>query len=161
MMTKLPILALDIATHCGWAMRYTDGNIDSGVWDLGTKCRELALDRALASGPVPQIMVIEKPIVYGHSGSRANGSIVVLPLVGVARRYAQKFGMQYAEIAPSTAKKLATGNGRASKDEVMAAVWRITELLIIDHNQADALAVLFAYEVMHGKVRSWGDRGWR
>lgn len=160
-MTKLPILALDIATHCGWAMRHTDGNIGSGVWDLGTECRELALDRELAHGPVPQIMVIEKPIVYGHSGSRARGSIGVFPLVGVARRYAQKFGMQYAEIAPSTVKKLATGNGRASKVEVIAAVRRMTKLPITNHNQADALAVLFAYEVMHGQVRSWGDRGWR
>lgn len=151
-MIKLPILTLDIATHCGWAMRYTDGNIDAGVWDLGTECRELALDRALASGPRPQIMVVEKLIVR-HFGSRTSGSIVVLPLVGVARRYAQKFGVQYAEIAPSTVKKLATGNGRASKDDVMAAVTRMTKLPIAHHSQADALALLFAYEVMHGQVR--------
>lgn len=57
---------------------------------------------------------------------------------GVIRRELQSRGVPYFLVVPSTLKKAATGNGRASKSEMLDAYTGATGLINRDDNQIDA-----------------------
>lgn len=73
-------------------------------------------------------------------------------VVGVSDLYAyMRTEREIAEIAPTSVKKLVTGNGKASKQEVEVAVKRILRIEIDDFfatdDESDACAVGLAYAV--------------
>ena len=94
--------------------------------------------RVVTFAPHADLYVLEAPIIPRHGS-------------GLALERAWLFGMLFdqlwlrgrvATVHPSTRALYATGNGRASKDEVLAAMRaRFPALAIADDNVADALAL--------------------
>jgi Holliday junction resolvasome RuvABC endonuclease subunit len=79
--------------------------------------------------------------VYGHKGTDAahvyGGFMYMLAAV------CEEFNVKCVGIPVSTIKKIATGNGRASKEDVIAFV-KSKGFDPADDNEADAIAILFA-----------------
>jgi Holliday junction resolvasome RuvABC endonuclease subunit len=142
----LNILALDPATHMGWA--HSCG--DSGVWDLSIKRDESAgmrlirlrskLDTILESMPI-EVVVFE---AARNAGPRMQGALVVqAEIQSVIKVWCEDNWLEYRGVSPMEIKKHATGKGQANKAKMVAAAkkkWPTVN--IVDDNQADALWIL-------------------
>lgn len=153
--SAIPVLALDLATKTGWAYSDRRGQRRSGVQAFPKSLGEIG-DRLLAfhkwlrgiSGLArlgqdglqrPGVFAYEAPIsaMRGFAGGMGR------ELVAVTLLEAASVGKRTLAIYPPTLKKWATGSGRASKpDMVAAAEARNPGLEILDDNHADALLIL-------------------
>jgi len=142
----LNILAIDPATHCGWA--FGDGRTHvSGTWDLSTRRDEssgMKLIRLRAKlehfVPASDVVVFE---AARHSAPGMQGALVhQARLQSVIEMWCEDRGVEYRGYSPSEIKKFATGKGNAGKPAVVAAVesrWGA----VADDNEADAVALLY------------------
>jgi Holliday junction resolvasome RuvABC endonuclease subunit len=143
-----PILALDLGTSTGWAIRRGDGLVLSGSASFkpgryeGGGMRFLRFAQWLDSLDVPQAVYFEE--VRRHAGTdaaHAYGGFLATLTAWCERR-----SIPYAGIPVGTIKRHATGKGNAGKPEMMAAM-RAKGFTPADDNEADALAILlFAME---------------
>ena len=150
------ILALDLGTTTGWAVRNRDGLITSGTVSLrpgrfeGGGMRYLRfgkwLDRVLEiTGGVDTVYFEE---VRRHLGTDA--SHVFGGLLATLTAWCEEQGLPYSGVPVGTWKRHACGNGNASKDEVIAAM-RARGFQPADDNEADAIAILlWAIETNRG-----------
>lgn len=140
------VLGLDPGTRCGWAYRAGDRLVGSGVWDLsgsrheggGMRFRRLsvALKEVLHALGEPDVLVYE--LVRRHLGTDA--AHIYGGIIAVVTELCEARGINYYGIPVGTVKKLATGKGNASKDQMRAAAAeRWSGGVIIDDNHADAL----------------------
>ena len=141
------ILALDLGTTTGWALRGSDGNITSGSESFrpqrfeGGGIRFLRFKRWLtelkAHAEGIDTLVFEE--VRRHVSTDAahayGGFLATLTA------WCEHHGVPYQGVPVGTIKKHVTGKGNASKDEMMAAM-RARGYLPTDDNEADALALL-------------------
>ena len=141
------ILALDLGTTTGWALRARDGLITSGTVSFrpgrydGGGMRYLRLTNWLTeldqlSGPIEAIWYEE---VRRHAGTDA--AHVYGGLLGVMSAWAELRGVPYAGVPVGTIKRFITGKGNADKQAVIAAV-KAKGFSPADDNEADAIAVL-------------------
>lgn len=117
------ILAIDPGTSCGWSIRDERGIHHSGVWNLrgsrfeGAGMRFLRLRgyfrKALDMGQ-PQVVALEE--VRGHKGTDA--AHIYGGIIAVIAEECEAREIPYFAIPVGTVKKLATGNGNASKDDM-------------------------------------------
>lgn len=147
------LLALDLATHTGWASwtgedpaRGRAGILESGVQVCDVKrgespgMRYLRFRRwleDLANLISPELVVYEQPFVM-RSGAAAEISL------GFATRVQELCALRAIDHQPingSQLKKWTTGRGNAKKPEMVAAVSRRWKL-VTDDNEADAIALL-------------------
>lgn len=72
---------------------------------------------------------------------------------------AELVGMELIEVAVSTVKKAATGNGRADKEEVQEHIARIFGIPNewSNDNESDAVAVGYAGYINHYSKENWGN----
>jgi len=147
----MKILALDPATHCGWAYSM-DGVGASGTWDLSVRRDESSGMRLVrlvgklnglhesATGPL-DLLVFE---AARHAGPKMQGALVVqAEIQGVIKQWCESKRIQYRGYSPSEIKKHATGKGNANKEKMMEAAranW--PDRAIGDDNEADALWIL-------------------
>ena len=140
------ILALDLGTTTGWALRL-DGQVFSGTVSLkpgryeGGGMRYLRFTNWLTeidrlSGPVTAIWFEE---VRRHAGTDA--AHVYGGLMATLTAWAELRGVPYAGVPVGTIKKHATGKGNANKDAMIEAA-RARGFTPADDNEADALALL-------------------
>ena len=110
------------------------GQILSEIYDLIT---ELAVDVA--------VFVREKGFSRFPHETQA-----LFKVVGVADLAAWKaYGTEFVEIAPTTVKKLLTGSGKASKDEVAAALEKyIVKQDYATDDESDAVAIGIAWLIL-------------
>ena len=143
------ILALDPGTNLGWALgdgaklvgfgtqkfpktEHSGERFETfGVWlaDVGTH-------------PLVDKVVYEKPL-----GRFATSQAQVDLSIGIKTRieeFCWKYGVELQPVPIPTLKKATTGNGRAEKEDMVAAVNRIFGLTLTpkEHDTADALALL-------------------
>lgn len=86
--------------------------------------------------------------IEGYSfGSRGRSIISLGELGGIVRYVLAEMGLKPVEIAPKSLKKITTGNGNADKVIMLESVNKKFNLLLTDHNQADALALSFVEEI--------------
>ncbi len=143
----MKILALDPATHCGWA--HSCGA--SGTFDLSIRRDESSgmrllrlrskLEDIYATGGV-DLVVFE---AARHGAAHMQGALVVqAELQGVIKLWCEQHeGVEYRGYSPTEIKKFAIGKGRGSKEVMVeAAKERWPEVNIVDDNQADALWLL-------------------
>ncbi|WBQ11307.1 hypothetical protein L2D01_05865 [Hyphomonadaceae bacterium ML37] len=141
------MLALDLGTSTGWALRTPDGLITSGTLSLrpsrydGGGMRYLRfsgwlgeLDRL--SGPVAAIWFEE---VRRHAATDA--AHVYGGLMATLTAWAELRGVPYQGVPVGTIKRHATGKGNAPK-EAMIAAGRARGFSPADENEADAIAIL-------------------
>lgn len=142
------LLTLDLATRTGWAKRFSDGLVDSGVQDFSLSAGELPgyiyvrFDRWLYGvfeSFEPDAVTVEA--AWGHMKSGAAAKIALGFYTRVLERCALA-GFAPYEVNGSTLKKWTTGKGNAEKPEMISAVnERFGPPYITDDNEADAIAL--------------------
>jgi Holliday junction resolvasome RuvABC endonuclease subunit len=141
------ILALDLGTQTGWALRSQDNSIHSGSQSFksqrfeGGGMRFLRFKRWLTEikGASDQIDAVYFEEVRRHVG--VDAAHVYGGLMATLTAWCEHHQIAYQGVPVGTIKKHATGKGNASKDDMMAAM-RAQGHVINDDNQADALALL-------------------
>ena len=141
------ILALDLGTTTGWALRSGDGTITSGTMSFqpgrfeGGGMRFLRFKRWLAEIELlagrPATIYFEE--VRRHAGvdaAHAYGGFM-----GQLTAWCELREVPYQGVPVGTIKKHATGKGNAGKGQVIAAV-RGRGHAPADDNEADAIALL-------------------
>jgi len=141
------VLALDLGTTTGWAVRLTDGSIASGTaafrpsrfegGGMGwLRFRHWLDSMAASAGPLGSVVFEE---VRRHAGTTAahgyGGFLAHLTA------WCESAGVPYQGVPVGTIKRFATGKGNAGKDAVIAAM-RARGFAPADDNEADALALL-------------------
>jgi len=155
---SVPLLALDLGTTTGWALRSSDGRIASGVLSLqpsrydGGGMRYLRFRNWLGqvrrdTGPIGAIHFEE---VRRHAGTDA--AHVYGGLLATLTSWCEETGVPYQGVPVGTIKRFVTGKGNADKQAVMAAV-RQRGFSPADDNEADALAILLWAIATEGGVR--------
>lgn len=143
----LSILAIDLGTTTGWALRPRDYQIAHGFVSLrpqrfeGGGMRFLRFKRWLSE---IQIVANEIHAVYfeevrNHAG--VDAAHVYGGLMATLTTWCEHRNIPYQGVPVGTIKKHATGKGNAGKGEVIAAM-RSLGHPVTDDNEADALALL-------------------
>ena len=158
--TAIDVIGFDPATSFGWAHLQVIGDVvervDSGVWDLSIgkhvnraarliKC-EMNVARLL-DHVVPKAVAYEA--VARHSGVDAAhlwGAWYKIMIVECERRE-----MACQGYYPTELKKMITGRGDASKQDIMDALAERFDVDVESDDEADAMAVALALI---------GDMGW-
>ncbi len=141
------ILALDLGSTTGWALRGRNGNITSGTMTFrpsrfeGGGMRYLRfrawLDEiAKLGGPIDRIAFEEVRRHVSTDSSHVYGG-----LLATLTAWAEQNVIPYQGVPVGTIKRFATGKGNAGKDAVIAAV-KARGFRPTDDNEADALAIL-------------------
>ena len=141
------ILALDLGTTTGWALRGSDGHISSGSESFrpqrfeGGGMRYLRFKRWLTdikqcNASIDQVVFEEVRRHAGVDAAHAYGGFM-----GQLTAWCEHHQIPYQGVPVGTIKKHATGKGNANKDAMLAAVrgWGYAP---VDDNEADALALL-------------------
>ncbi|WP_131111605.1 crossover junction endodeoxyribonuclease RuvC [Sulfuricystis thermophila] len=141
------ILALDLGTTTGWALRDGSGHITSGAVCFrpqrfeGGGMRFLRFRRWIAEiqQSVSEIQFLYFEEVRRHAGvdaAHAYGGFLA-----TLTAWCEHHGIPYQGVPVGTIKKHATGRGNARKDAMLAAA-RARGHTPADDNEADALALL-------------------
>ena len=151
--TKKNILALDLGTTTGWALRSAQGPIAHGFVSFksqrfeGGGMRYLRFRRWLddlretvcRTGTSPGIDALYFEEVRRHLG--VDAAHVYGGLLATLTAWCEYHQIPYQGVPVGTIKRHATGKGNASKAEVVAAI-RSLGHPVTDDNEADALALL-------------------
>jgi Holliday junction resolvasome RuvABC endonuclease subunit len=141
------ILALDLGTTTGWALRGSDGTITSGSTGFrpqrfeGGGMRFLRFKRWLAelkdmTGGINALYFEEVRRHVSTDAAHAYGGFLA-----TLTAWCEHHQIPYQGVPVGTIKKHATGKGNASKDDVLSAM-RALGHAPADDNEADALALL-------------------
>jgi Holliday junction resolvasome RuvABC endonuclease subunit len=143
----MKVLGLDTATKTGWAVCENGKITDSGVQDFQKRRGEsnggmfLRFRKWLAdiiSAVKPDLIIYEQA---HHRGGAATE--VCVNLTGRVQEVATAAGIEYARYATGEIKRLGTGKGKASKEEMIIAAAKILGRDPIDDNEADAVIIAF------------------
>jgi hypothetical protein len=156
--SRSAVLALDLATNTGWALRLADGQITSGTVSFrpsrydGGGIRYLRFRTWLDSvaADAGGIGVIHHEEVRRHLGTDA--AHVHGGLLATLTTWCEEHSVAYQGVPVGTIKRHITGKGNADKQAVIAAV-RERGLSPADDNEADAIAILLWAIDTHGGVR--------
>ena len=141
------VLALDLGTTTGWALRTMDGRIVSGTHDFrprrfeGGGMRYLRftdwlVELAMLSHGIRRVVFEE---VRRHAGTDA--AHVYGGFLGALTSWCEEHEIPYQGVPVGTIKRHVTGRGNADKAAVMAAI-RARGYRPADDNEADAIAIL-------------------
>ena len=136
------MIALDIATKCGWAT-----NTSSGMWDLKPRHGESVGMRVIRfKSKILELVSIEKPDIIGYerpSGRNSRAIQVQSEMIGVLFDICHSQDIEYCSYIPSEIKRHATGKGNSGKPlMVSTAEKKWPNIDIVDDNHADALWLL-------------------
>lgn len=149
---RVPILALDLATATGWAVRDAAGRVTSGVqqFTLGRGdspgirfLRFRRWVREMIQLSDAKVVAFEQPI----AGARGFRMGIAIELSGILSAEAAELGAETTTVPPATLKKHATGKGNAKKPAMIAAAVARWPGLFAgreapEQDEADALCVL-------------------
>ena len=150
------VLALDLGTATGWALRGRDDRITSGTITFRTSRFEgggmrylrftnwlTEIDRL--AGPIDRVVFEE---VRRHAST--DSSHVYGGFLATMTAWCEQRETAYQGVPVGTIKRFATGRGNADKTAVIAAI-RLRGFNPSDDNEADALAILlWAIETQGG-----------
>jgi hypothetical protein len=152
------VLALDLGTTTGWAMRLSDGAIVSGTTSFrpsrydGGGIRYLRfrgwLDRlASDAGGLAAIYFEEVRRHIGTDAAHLYGGFLA-----TLTAWCEQRSIAYQGVPVGTVKRHVAAKGNADKAAVMAAI-RARGFAPVDDNEADALAILLWAMETNGGVR--------
>ena len=136
------ILAIDPATHCGWAV----SNQIYGCWDLTPK-RDESMGMRLIRFRSKMIEVIESEkinlVVFERPGGMHVGAVIVQSeLQGQIKVICEDKGINYRAYSSQEIKKFATGKGNSGKPVMILAARQKLGYTGANDNEADALWLL-------------------
>ena len=158
------ILSFDLSlTNSGWAVGdIIDGKLTIveygaiGTKRFATRGTGMRLNHiatevtALYEKYLPDQVVKER----SFSNGRITATQQIYKVVGIWEMVSHLADQDsFAELTPSTVKKAVTGNGRATKQQVAAAVKEITGIDTKVDDESDAIAVLIAYVQQEGLIK--------
>lgn len=129
-MTGLPILGIDPALTCGWALRFPGGRFESGVWKLKgdrfegggmplvrlrAKLREL-----LALQPVAGVYVEKSAGMYRNHAAQFWSSA----LLACVMQLCEELEVPYSALNQGAVKAFVTGRANAKKELLVAEAAR-------------------------------------
>lgn len=134
----MKILALDIATVCGFRTETT-----SGVWNFNKVKRGDSYGMRLIrfKSSVREILDLEEIdiVVYERPAGMFKSSIIVASeMIGVLIALCEEKGIQYTAYSATEIKKFATGKGNAKKEDMIKAAIALG-FNPADDNEADAI----------------------
>lgn len=136
----IKILALDVATHCGWCTEHA-----SGVWDLSIKKDESSGMRLLRfRSKLKEIIVLENINLIAFertSGMHKSSIIVQAELHGILKVFCEDNKIDYRAFSATEIKKFATGKGNAGKPMMIKAAEEKYGYTGADDNEADAIHI--------------------
>lgn len=152
------LLALDLGSLTGWALRGADGAITSGVQQFRPNRFEgggMAFLRfnhwlselAESSGPIAAVFFEE---VRAHAGTLA--AHVYGGFLAHLEAWAEFRDVPYQGVPVGTIKRFIAGKGNADKQAVIAAV-KARGFTPADDNEADAIAILLWAIENYGSTR--------
>ena len=134
------ILALDVATHCGWATKTA-----SGVWDLSIKRDESSGMRLIRfKAKLAEVVKLEKIdlVVFERTAGMHKSSIIVqAELHGVLKIFCEENKLDYRAFSAKEIKTFATGKGNSGKPAMIQAAKDKYNYPGEDDNEADALHI--------------------
>ena len=138
----LKILALDVATKTGWCHEE-----ESGTWDFNPKRDESKGMRLVKfkakvydviNGEDIDLVVFERT-----AGAHKNELIDQAELHGVLKELCERLNVDYKAYSAGEIKKFATGNGKATKHQMIQACIDNYNEDPCDDNEADAIHLYF------------------
>ena len=154
----MTVLALDLGTITGWALRSADGRINSGPVSFrpsrydGGGIRYLRF-RAWLDGiatDAGRIHFIPYEEIRRHLST--DSSHIYGGLLATLTAWCEERGVAYQGVPAGTIKRFIAGKGNADKAAVIAAV-RARGFEPADDNEADAIAILLWAIETQGGVR--------
>lgn len=140
--SEYKILALDPATHCGYAI----SRELYGVWDLTPKRDESIGMRLIRLRSKLKEMITNEGInlvVFERPGGRHRGALIVhSELQGQIKVVCEDHQIPYRGYSSQEIKKYATGKGNAGKPAMIAAAQKKLGYQGENDNEADALWAL-------------------
>jgi Holliday junction resolvasome RuvABC endonuclease subunit len=138
----LKILALDPATHCGWAI-----NRDLyGVWNLAAKRDESVGMRLIRlRSKLQEIIQCEhiNLVVFERPGGMFKAAIIVQSEIqGQIKTVCEDWHIEYRAYSSTEIKKFATGKGNAGKPKMIESAKNFLGYPGDNDNEADALWIL-------------------
>ena len=145
--SRTVVLAIDLGTTTGWAMRTMEGQLTHGFTSFrpsryeGGGMRYLRFKRWLSETHhlASDIHSVYFEEVRRHAG--VDAAHVYGGLLATLTSWCEHHNIPYQGVPVGTIKRHATGKGNASKTEVMDAM-RSLGHQVTDDNEADALALL-------------------
>lgn len=153
------ILALDIASKTGWAVKRPGEVIESGMQNFTKKRGESeGMIYIRFRAWLKQMIEMVKPTVVVYEMPHMRGAGTTL-LMGLETRlhevHAEMDGsFEYQKVHSTQIKKAATGNAKASKPDVIKAVEARIGRQVIDDNESDSVALIFWAEQEYALVTS-------
>jgi Holliday junction resolvasome RuvABC endonuclease subunit len=139
---EVKILAMDIATHCGWAV----SREVYGCWDLSAKRDESAGMRLIRlRSKMKEVIKAENIniVVFERPGGQYKGAIIVQSeLQGQIKVVCEDMDIDYRAYSSMEIKRYATGKGNCGKPAMIAAAKNKLGYPGNDDNEADALWLL-------------------
>lgn len=142
----MTVLALDLGTTTGFAIKPASGVIVSGTWSLkpgkheGAGMRYFRFDEYLTKLHVAnKFKRIGFELVRRHLGTQA--AHIYGGLKGTLEKWSVTYGVPCEPIPVGSIKLFWTGNGAADKDRMIAKAVQLG-FSPVDDNEADALAIL-------------------
>lgn len=146
------MLGLDLGTKCGWALIRGKKLVSHGCWaltarkaDHGVGARYLRLQAQLENimGLFPDIHLIGFEDVLPRTHISVGACRLYNGLLATLHIFNESACRELVGVNPTTLKKVATGSGRASKDDVWEAAQETWQTTIETYDEADALWVAY------------------
>jgi len=141
------ILALDLGTHCGWAVAKRDGAMEYGTESFHrlTGGNKWASFRAWLSMLIGKqgIEIVYFEDVKAHGPGQVLAAHAYGGFLAMAQMVCHQHNIRMVGVGVSTVKKAWTGKGNANKEAMIAtAREKGFRLGKAEHDTADALAIL-------------------
>lgn len=144
------LVSLDLSlTSIGWARDDGSGSAPE-VGLIEPRGRGVVRLQAALNEIVPLVASARLVLIEGYAFGRPEKAHQLGELGGVVRLALHQMGKTWIEIPPSCVKKLATGDGGASKDEVLVEAVRRLGYVGFSKDEADALWLLQAARIHYG-----------
>ena len=138
------ILALDLGTNMGWCIK-TPYTFKSGHMKFKSPFRHESFGDFysflfdLTYGRDWHV-VVEKPNQFGQG---YHAKRVLFGMLGIIEFMFPEENI--TQVSATTIKKFITGSGKADKDQMLMAVNSVYEFTLDNHNEADAVALMWYY----------------
>jgi hypothetical protein len=140
------VLCLDLGTRTGWAS-FIGPDVKSGFENFAPHpgenrgCRYIRFNVWLYSWKTQKLedVVIERPIPFHNNRQAAE---IAFGLSTRVEEFCARHDVRLHLVNNATLKKWATGDGRASKSDMLTFARAVSHRQIIDDNEADAVVLL-------------------